>query len=564
MIRALITLWLCAAVVAAPAPPLQGKITGGFQAPTTVDQQGRRSVVKGMDATPQGNNTFLITQPKVTSFSATDEPEMFIDAERCLLDLRSNVAQSESKLSVRTADGRFSLQGSGWLWDPRSSYLQISNQVVAVVEKSAIETGLTNRLAASTNQPVRITSDFFQQEGDNASFIGSVHVQDGADTLRCSRLNLAFARQGGVQRIEAIQNVELVQAGTQVQSGHALYDLKENTLTITKNPRWNAGDREGSADKLVLDRASDSLIAEGDVYMKLPLTNVVTETRAPAAESADAPANARQFIEIRSGHFLYQNATSNAPASAIYRENVRALHAQGAIKADELIAGFGTGDRLTSLNARGHVEIESEGRRAFGETAHYDLANEKVSLLGNPHWEMDTRTGKSDAVIFYPKTRELFALGSVEMRLPSGSTNSLLPGRIEPATNLMMRITARSFSNQTNVSVFNDSVRIEDQRGTIDCDLLTIVTGASNQVQRIIAAGEVRISQKDLVATGARADYDTATGLVHLTGNPKLIGPDKTLTSDAFIIDRNENTFSVTPGNYRIEMKVKPGKRPFR
>jgi lipopolysaccharide transport protein LptA len=551
MIRLFLPFCLCAALAAAPAggPALRGKITGGFQAPSAVDQQGRRSVIKGMNATSRSDSVYEITEPQVTSFNAANEPEMFINAERCLFDQRSNVAQSDSRLSMRTADQRFSLEGQGWLWDSRSSYLSISNQVVATVEKSVIEPSSTNSPAARTNQPVRITSDRFRQEGDNASFIGNVVVQDGPDTLRCSRLNLLVAKPGGVRSIEAVGNVELVQGETQVRSGHGLYDLQSNTLTITQAPSWTSGQREGSAEKLLLDRAANTLAAEGKVLMKLPLTNSI------------AGARTNQLVEIGSEHFLFKNSSSNAPSEAIYREDVRVVHPQGTIRSAELIARFDAQERIDELRARGDVVIESEGRRAFGEQARYDLIQEKISLTGQPRWEMDQRTGRSELVVFHPRSKELFALGGVEMFFPARSRDLTLPGsdRNGPPseTNSPMRVVAETFSHQSDVAVFHQKVRIEDDRGTIDCQLMTIVTGASNQVQRIVAQENVRIAQKDMVATGDRAEYNMQTGLIHLTGNPRLTGPDKSLESEAFVIDRNRNTFSVTPGNYRIELKLK-------
>jgi hypothetical protein len=232
ILRVIPLLCFCLVMVWAQVPGRQGKISGGFQAPTTVDPQGRRSVVKGTDATPQGNNIYLITDPKVTSYNADDTPEMVISAPRCLLDLKSNLAWSDSGLAVKTADGRFALDGNGWRWDPHSSELIISNNAVAVVERTVLETGITNRIASGTNQPIRITGNRFEQEGDRATFIGNVLVKDGPDTLRCARLNLEFVRPGGLKRVEAIQDVELTQAGTFVKSGLSVYDLQENTLAI--------------------------------------------------------------------------------------------------------------------------------------------------------------------------------------------------------------------------------------------------------------------------------------------------------------------------------------------
>ena len=94
-----------------------------------------------------------------------------------------------------------------------------------------------------------------------------------------------------------------------------------------------------------------------------------------------------------------------------------------------------------------------------------------------------------------------------------------------------------------------------DENGTLTCVMLTVYIGEDNQVQRIIAGESVRIEQRELLATGGRADYNLATGLVHLTGEPRVSTPGRTAEARVFIIDRNRNTFSMAPGDWRITMQ---------
>ena len=257
-----LSLWIVAVGVqiAYAQPKISGKISGGFQAPTSTDERGRRHVLKGETAEPRGDNVYELTQPRVTSFNADDSPEMYIEAPRCFYHLRQNSAYSDSGLSVRTADGRFAIQGVGWNWNPESAVLVISNDVVAFVQKSALATNLSGKIGG-TNTPVRISSKRFLQAGEKASFEGDVVVQDGPDRLSCSRLEIVFVKPEGLQTIEAVGNVELVQKTATVQSGRAIYDLKKNEVRITEEPRWNSEQREGSAKTLVLNRLENSLVA---------------------------------------------------------------------------------------------------------------------------------------------------------------------------------------------------------------------------------------------------------------------------------------------------------------
>ena len=85
--------------------------------------------------------------------------------------------------------------------------------------------------------------------------------------------------------------------------------------------------------------------------------------------------------------------------------------------------------------------------------------------------------------------------------------------------------------------------------------MLTVYIGKSNQVQRIVAEDSIQIQQNDLLATGDRADYNLATGLVHLSGDPRVTTPGRTAEARVFIIDRNRNSFSMAPGDWRITMQ---------
>ena len=71
------------------------------------------------------------------------------------------------------------------------------------------------------------------------------------------------------------------------------------------------------------------MLAEGEVYMKLPLTNVASS--ATSAAQADLATN--RFLEVHSEKFLFEEATSNRLARAIYHIHVRVVHPEASISA---------------------------------------------------------------------------------------------------------------------------------------------------------------------------------------------------------------------------------------
>jgi len=576
-LSACITGLILALIVAGPVyaqPKFSGKISGGFQAPAARDNEGRRHLLKGTDAQPLGNKLFEITAPKVTSFGASNNVEMMIEAPKCIYDSGSNVAYSDSELSFKTTDRRFSIQGKGWRWDPSVSHLTISNQVVAFVQKAAL--GNIGEPATRTNLPVKVVSESFSYDGAAATFSGNVRVTDSGDTLTCGQLIVDFQNPEGVQRIEASDKVYLAQADTEVRSGHALYNVRENIIRLSENPVWKAGAREGSSDLLLLNRSNNTFVAEGNVYMKLPFTNVVSSN---ITASANAAATNR-FLEIHAANFEFTNASTNGPAShAIYRDNVRAKYLETELRCAELNVYFVTNNQLGRIVAQGDVQIISAENKAFGNEATYDVATDRVNLAGNPHWESGEhgeRKGSSKTVVLYGKSREIFAFGSVEMTMPSSGPASLelFQGKTNqpalPATQTtvaqtnaptLVRIQSDVFSHGGNVSVFQDHVRVQDGQGSLECQLVTVFTGASNQVQRIVAEKKVQISQGEIVARGEKASYELSRGMIYLTGNPEITSEGRSVEAEAFIINRNKNTFAVLPGKYRIKFPAKTKER---
>jgi lipopolysaccharide export system protein LptA len=531
-------------------PTLSGRVSGGFKAPSSTDAEGRRHVIKGSSMEPRGKDLLELTQPRVTRYNADDSEDMFMESAKCFYQTKQGMAYSPTNLAVRTADGRFSIEGVGWNWDLSGSLLTISNEVVAVVQKSALA---TNKMRGATNF-VRITSKRFQQEGDAAKFLDSVLVRDGEDTLRCERLNIQFVKPGGAQKIEAFQNVEVDQGETHVRSGQASYDVKENIIRISEHPTWIVNQREGSADSLIIRRAEDTFSAMGNVYMKLPATNLVLD----AGSTSQAATN--RSVEIRSHDFDYQNARSNRLATAVYSGRVRVSQANALLTCEQLTANFGASNRLSHLLAERDVQMTSDKTKLSGREADYDLDSDKLVLKGDPRWHLDETIGKSDLLVFSPRTGAMEASQNVEVIVPGHTLGAVFsfPGQTNeiPETNSPLKITSQNLIRSTNLTVFEKNVLVADARGTIECGILTIAAGETNQTQTILAEQHVVIKQPNLTGFGERAEYDAGTGLVRLTGDPELLAPDKKLKADAFVIDRNRNTFSVSPGHYRIQLRL--------
>lgn len=541
-----------------------------FEAPA-VTEEGKRSVLRGTDARHTGNDIYEIISPKVTTYNPDDTVDLEIQAGQCFFDSRKDSPQAEeawssTNLVVRTGDEKFSIQGVGWRWSPGKSTLSISNEVQALIRKSALATnaiGLNSgKSQADTNSPVRVTSRAFVHRGELAIFSGGVLVQDGEDTVRCETLRVQFGPKGGAERIEAEQNVHIKRGDTEATGGKAAYDIRSNLFTLEQNPQWKMGDRTGRSQTLRIVRTNNSVHANGAVFMRLPYQSRgnAASFLAPNPQATNTTGTNRILTVTADSFDYFGGAETSAVGRAEYRGNVTATdEVRGQIQSRVLVVNFSSKEqKITEVIARENVRINSGKSEATADQAVYDATKATISLTGSPKWKDADRSGNADRFLYFQERDELMALGNVMIELPGGTNSALFSPATSSQTNApsVMRVYSDWFTRSGRQALFGDQVRVEDRQGGLTSRTLAVITGASNQVQHILAEGSVTITQKDMIGTGEKAIYSAATGLVELTGNPRIEQKDRTVVGDIFIIDRNRNTFTLRGRSWRINMRA--------
>jgi hypothetical protein len=100
-------------------------------------QQQIKSILSGAEALPQPGGLLIIKQLKLEMFNPDGKLEWVVNAPECVYDTFKGVANSPGHLEVRTGDGKFRVEGEGFLWRQSDSFLTISNNVRTVVENAA-------------------------------------------------------------------------------------------------------------------------------------------------------------------------------------------------------------------------------------------------------------------------------------------------------------------------------------------------------------------------------------------------------------------------------------------
>lgn len=98
-----------------------------------------KSLLQGEEAVPSAEGKILIKKLKLQTFREDGEGEFIMRANDCFYDIEARSAASSGPLVMRTADGRFSTEGEGFLWRENESILIISNRVHTVFHASQVE-----------------------------------------------------------------------------------------------------------------------------------------------------------------------------------------------------------------------------------------------------------------------------------------------------------------------------------------------------------------------------------------------------------------------------------------
>jgi len=100
------------------------------------NQQQIKSRLSGAEAQPQAGGLLVIKQLRLETFNANGKPEMVVNAPECVYNTFNRTASSPGHLTALTGDGKFRVEGDGFLWRQNDSFLTISNHVRTVIENA--------------------------------------------------------------------------------------------------------------------------------------------------------------------------------------------------------------------------------------------------------------------------------------------------------------------------------------------------------------------------------------------------------------------------------------------
>jgi lipopolysaccharide export system protein LptA len=545
--------------------------TGRFRITEKSADNLRISILTGTEAVFQADGTLALTDPRLVTVTVDGKTNLVFTASECLYDQDKKTIRSPGEISLSTGDGQMQLKGVGFSGNLAGPTLSVFGSVEAKLDKKL---GQARRKSAEP-ELLQITSRQFELAPGRALFRDSVLVKDAAGTLSSDSIAIGMREDDWeVQTIRAAGSVVLQAGQIKTTSEYADYDLAAGLVVLKGNPSWTMGERSGRANLLMIHRDSQTVNAEGDVYMKLPAgaggAGGLLDFNAPKKESANVGEGLP--VEIRSNVFLFQSATEENIGFARYIGAVRLTRGEGQLQCSFLNVRLakGSGGAVESVSAEVGVKITQGGDQLTAQTATYDLAQKTIQLRGEPKWKLGTQSGEARSVELSPNDGVFRASGRVKMQLPQpkGDGRFLLPAKTKPSGMPLLVVCdlfeyrqaeeAKGRDSATftgNVVLTGDEgLRVQAQNVVVEIDAegaglvsldasgdLDVSTAGENAMRyvgdRLVYTKldeTMRLTGKpsvefrtwwngaEVVALGQAAIYNLGTGLLRLTGDPVL------------------------------------------
>ena len=108
-------------------PPADGVLTNRL-----------KMLMTGSNAQPMLSGNLLVNGLRIENFRETGLSESVMQAPQCVFEMESRTAASTGRLEMISSDGRYSIEGDGFLWRTTNSSLIISNRVRTLIRKDAV------------------------------------------------------------------------------------------------------------------------------------------------------------------------------------------------------------------------------------------------------------------------------------------------------------------------------------------------------------------------------------------------------------------------------------------
>jgi lipopolysaccharide export system protein LptA len=544
-----------------------------------------KSLLEGAKAQPQEGGRILIAGAKMQTFRVSGEPEMAVEAPECVYDSGQQSVNSAGPLRMRAVDGRFYLEGEGFLWQQTNSSLFVSNHVHTIIHQDLLRppaAGAPTNATLPGGGGIDIFSDQFEYATNSGLGIyrGNVRMTGTNLAVAGGILTFVLPMSGDqnpalTQQVIVETNVIVDYEAIHASGARASYSPDTDLMQLTGQPaQWQAEQREGHGEELLLDRRNGLFRSHGHAGLKMPsrasagAAGFLPQAPPPAASS---PPATNQFVEILADEYEFRTN------SAVFREDVRVSELrghqqQGKMSCSTLTVAFAGTNELQQLVAETGVILEQDTNRFAASKAVYSATNGMLELTENPSWRSGSREGKGDLIQVDVKRSEMLVRSNAFMRLPANelSQSAVLGAGIPPRSNTkggpnqFAEIFCREYTVGPEGARFRGAVRLDQAKMQWACEQMTaLVPPGSSRINRIVAEQAVVFDLTDdrgqqVHGTGEKAVYTYGPSATVTNETMDLIGHPARLTTTNFAGENG--VFILDLANHRLQA---PGKSKY-
>jgi lipopolysaccharide export system protein LptA len=580
---ALVLLALGLALIHRPGHAQPIEVKGGFKSadyyPPPNETQ-MKSLLEGTGVQPQPDGRLLVTGAKYRTFGTNNEVELSVEAPQCFYDQGQRTINSAGPMHMQIANGKFSIEGEGFLYHVTNSTLLVSNRVHTILHPDLLgpQAATTRTNAPAEAAPgIDIFSDQFEYAEKTGLGVYQGNVRVAGTNLASTEGRLTIVLAAAERRLQSLlaeQNVIADYEKIHATGDRVAYSADTDLIQLTGQPTWRIEDRDGSGDELVFDRTNRVLHANGHARLKMPAQSMGPSyfLSQSSSNSASSLPPTNHFVEILCANYELRTNL------AVFRDQVKVTDRLGDELRGEMSCGLMTltftgTNELQKMVAEHQVVIAQEDKQFTAETAEYTGADGLLNLDGHPAWRAGTREGKGDRMRLNLAHEEMLVRGNAYMRLPAAElgqsafaalgTNQ--PVKAKVTTNEFAEIFSTEYLLTPAAALFRDRVRIEHPQLKETCEELTLLSPPElgNAGRMVIAEPAVVFDVVDdegrnFHGTGDKAVYThrattTLTNdMMELTGHPAVLEATNVVGRNNIITLDLTSHKLMAPGKYNI------------
>jgi lipopolysaccharide export system protein LptA len=547
-----------------------------------------KSMLEGARAERQPDGRYLVTEAKWRTFRVTGEGELAVAAPQCFYDQSQRTVSSAGPLHVQTGDGKFSIEGEGFLYRQTNSTLVVSNRVHTILHGELLG---PQPASTRTNTPaeeapgIHLFSDQFDyaEESGLGVYQGNVRVAGTNLASTSDRLTIMMpVAERRLQSLMAETNVVIDYETIHATGEQAFYSADTGLIRLSGQPRptWRIEEKAGSGDELVFDRTNRVFTASGHARLKMPAQSMGAAgfLAQPAAASAASPAPTNQFVDIQCDNYVLRTNL------AVFRDQVRVSERlgdqlQGEMTCRLMTLTFTGTNEFQKMVAEDQVVITREDKQFEAARAEYTGANNLLDLTGNPGWRAGSRKGKGDWVRVNLAREEMLVRGNAFIEMPASELGQSAlsemgtskQGESKRENTALARIFSEEYLLVPEQALFRGGVRIEHPQMKWTCEELTLLsppelgkTGRMLIAEPAVVFDLLDDQGRTFHGTGQRAVCTrrvTATltnDLMVLTGQPAMVQATNVVGRNSIITLDLTSHKLMAPGKYSLRGTLPP------